>query len=66
MSIIAEAKHLKAYYITQSYGIERTVKAVDDISIKIKESRVFKKGISQNYCILQASYYFSSSGAKSM
>ncbi len=40
MSIIAEAKHLKAYYITQSYGIERTVKAVDDISIKIKEKEV--------------------------
>ena len=40
MSIIAEAKHLKAYYITQSYGIERTVKAVDDISIEIKEKEV--------------------------
>jgi len=40
MSIIAEAKHLKAYYITQSYGIERIVKAVDDISIEIKEKEV--------------------------
>ena len=40
MAIIAEAKHLKAYYITQSYGIERTVKAVDDISIEIKEKEV--------------------------
>ena len=40
MSIIAEAKHLRAYYITQSYGIERTVKAVDDISIEIKEKEV--------------------------
>ena len=40
MSIIAEAKHLKAYYITQSYGIERTVKAVDDISIEIKEKEI--------------------------
>ena len=40
MSMIAEAKHLKAYYITQSYGVERTVKAVDDISIEIKEKEV--------------------------
>ena len=40
MAIIAEAKHLKAYYITQSYGIERTVKAVDDISLEIKEKEV--------------------------
>ena len=40
MAIIAEAKHLKAYYITQSYGIERTVKAVDDISLEIKEKEI--------------------------
>ncbi|HHZ93600.1 TPA: ABC transporter ATP-binding protein [Candidatus Poribacteria bacterium] len=40
MSMIAEAKHLKAYYITQSYGVERTVKAVDDISIGIREKEV--------------------------
>ena len=40
MSIIAEAKHLKAYYITQSYGVERTVKAVDDISIEIRAKEV--------------------------
>ena len=43
MAIIAEAKHLKAYYITQSYGIERTVKAVDDISLEIKEKERFVK-----------------------
>ena len=40
MSIIAEAKHLKAYYITQSYGVDRTVKAVDDISIEIRSKEV--------------------------
>jgi peptide/nickel transport system ATP-binding protein len=38
---IVEASNLKAYYITQAYGIERTVKAVDDVSIQIKEGEVF-------------------------
>ena len=40
MSVLAEAKDLRAYYITQSYGVERTVKAVDDISIQIKEGEI--------------------------
>ncbi len=33
-------KNLKAYYITQAYGVQRTVKAVDDISIEINEKEV--------------------------
>jgi peptide/nickel transport system ATP-binding protein len=41
MTLIAEAKRLKAYYITQAYGVQRTVKAVDDISVQIKEGEVF-------------------------
>jgi peptide/nickel transport system ATP-binding protein len=41
MSVIAEAKNLKAYYITQAYGVERTVQAVDDISVQIKQGEVF-------------------------
>ncbi len=41
MTIITEAKNLKAYYITQAYGVERTVKAVDNISIQIKEGEVY-------------------------
>ncbi len=41
MTIIAEAKDLKAYYITKAYGVERTVQAVDNISIQIKEGEVF-------------------------
>jgi len=40
MSFLAEAKDLRAYYITRSYGVERTVKAVDDISIQIKEGEI--------------------------
>ncbi len=41
MSIIVEANNLKAYYITRAYGVERTVKAVDNISIQIQEGEVF-------------------------
>lgn len=41
MSNIIEAKNLKAYYITKAYGIERTVKAVDNISLNIKEGEVY-------------------------
>jgi peptide/nickel transport system ATP-binding protein len=41
MTNVVEANHLKAYYITQAYGVERTVKAVDDISIQVKEGEVF-------------------------
>lgn len=41
MSIVIEAKNLKAYYITHAYGVERTVQAVDDISIQIREGEVY-------------------------
>src|SRR5204862_8315910 len=41
MSIIVEASNLKAYYMTRAYGVERIVKAVDDISLQVKEGEVF-------------------------
>jgi peptide/nickel transport system ATP-binding protein len=41
MTHIIEASQLKAYYITKAYGVERTVKAVDGISIEINEGEVF-------------------------
>lgn len=41
MQNIIEAENLKAYYITKAYGIERTVKAVDNISLKIQEGEVY-------------------------
>jgi peptide/nickel transport system ATP-binding protein len=41
MSVLVEVKNLKAYYITQAFGVERTVKAVDDISLQINEGEVF-------------------------
>ncbi len=41
MNTILETNHLKAYYITRAYGVERTVKAVDDISLSVREDEVF-------------------------
>ena len=41
MGTIIETNNLRAYYITQAYGVERTVKAVDDISISIQEGEVY-------------------------
>ena len=41
MSVIVEATDLQAYYITNAYGVKRTVKAVDNISLKINEGEVF-------------------------
>jgi peptide/nickel transport system ATP-binding protein len=41
MTVIVEANQLKAYYITRAFGVERTVKAVDNISLQIKEGEIF-------------------------
>ena len=41
MSVIASAKELRAYYITDAYGTRRTVKAVDNISIEIRTNEVY-------------------------
>jgi len=38
---VLNVKDLKAYYITSIYGIKRTVRAVDGISLKIKENEIF-------------------------
>ena len=40
MSVLIEASDLQAHYITQSYGVQRTVKAVDGISLQIKEGEI--------------------------
>ena len=37
---LLEARDLKAYYITKSYGIERTVHAVDDISLDVNTDEI--------------------------
>ncbi len=41
MGTIIETNNLRAYYITKAYGVERTVQAVDDISIQIQEGEVY-------------------------
>jgi peptide/nickel transport system ATP-binding protein len=40
-NVIVEAKGLKAYYITQAYGVKRTVKAVDDITVAIRAGEIY-------------------------
>ena len=41
MGAIIETQNLRGYYITSAYGVDRTVKAVDDISISIQEGEVY-------------------------
>ena len=41
MKTILETNNLKAYYITHAYGTQRTVKAVDGITLSIRENEVF-------------------------
>ena len=41
MTNIIEVTDLRAYYISHAYGVERTVKAIDGISLGIKEGEIF-------------------------
>jgi peptide/nickel transport system ATP-binding protein len=41
MPIVADIKELRAYYITEAYGVHRTVKAVDDVSLAIRENEIY-------------------------
>ncbi len=38
---ILEARNLQAYYITEAFGVRRTVKAVDDISLTIRAGETY-------------------------
>jgi peptide/nickel transport system ATP-binding protein len=38
---LVEVENLRAYYITQAYGVKRTVKAVDGITMAIREGEVY-------------------------
>jgi peptide/nickel transport system ATP-binding protein len=38
---LVEVENLRAYYITQAYGVKRTVKAVDGVSMTIREGEVY-------------------------
>ena len=41
MANLVEVENLRAYYITQAYGVKRTVKAVDGISMTIRAGEVY-------------------------
>ncbi len=41
MATIVEVNDLRAYYVTEAYGVRRTVQAVDGISLSIQEGEVF-------------------------
>jgi peptide/nickel transport system ATP-binding protein len=41
MTNIVEVKNLKAYYITDAYGVTRTVQAVDNITLSIKSGEIY-------------------------
>ncbi len=37
---VVKAEHLKAYYVTKVYEIQRTIRAVDDISLEINKNEI--------------------------
>ena len=41
MRTILETSNLKAYYMTNAYGVQRTVKAVDGISLTVREGEIY-------------------------
>jgi peptide/nickel transport system ATP-binding protein len=41
MRTVADIKDLRAYYITEAYGVDRTVKAVDNVSLAIRENEIY-------------------------
>ncbi len=41
MTNIIDAVNLKAHYVSSAYGVERTVKAVDNISIQVKTGEIY-------------------------
>ena len=38
---LVEARNLRAYYITEAYGVKRTVKAVEDITLDIQQGEIY-------------------------
>jgi len=41
MPTIVDVNNLKAYYKTDAYGVQRTVQAVDNVTLKIQEGEVY-------------------------
>jgi len=40
-TVVAEVRDLRAHYVTQSFNVERTVRALDDLSLQIHEGEVY-------------------------
>jgi peptide/nickel transport system ATP-binding protein len=40
-NIVMQVKDLRAYYITEMFGVSREVKVIDDISISVKKNEVY-------------------------
>jgi peptide/nickel transport system ATP-binding protein len=38
---ILQARNLKAYYVTEAFGVRRTVRAVDDISLEVRPGETY-------------------------
>jgi peptide/nickel transport system ATP-binding protein len=41
MTTLAEVKNLRAYYITEAYGVRRTVKSIDGVSLAIRKNEIY-------------------------
>src|SRR5581483_9714572 len=40
-NVVVDVKDLRAYYVTKAYGVERTVRAVEGVSLGIRKNEVF-------------------------
>jgi peptide/nickel transport system ATP-binding protein len=41
MNNVVEINDLKAYYVTEAYGVKRTVRAVDGVTLAIRENEIY-------------------------
>jgi peptide/nickel transport system ATP-binding protein len=41
MKTVADVRDLRAYYITNAYGVHRTVRAIDGISLAIRQNEIY-------------------------
>ena len=38
---VLTVSHLRAYYVTQAFGIQREVRAVDDVSLSVARNEIY-------------------------
>ncbi len=41
MHIVADVQDLRAHYVTRAYGIQRTVKAVEGVSLQVRQGEIY-------------------------